>query len=125
MRVTARCAGWVFGVAFGFATLSGGVASATPVPVNWLPANGASSAGSTATGLAGANLSDVVLADRAIQSGAGYLEFTTDENDRLKAAGLGVRDASGGVEAIDFGFLLRADGTLSVVEKGSAVQSLG
>ncbi len=67
MRVTARCGGWVWGAAFGLATLSGGVASATPVPVNWLPANGASSVGSTATGFAGVNLSDVVVGDRAIQ----------------------------------------------------------
>jgi len=109
----------------GFAVLISADAWATPVPLNWVSANGTVAVGSTLSRVDGNAFSDTAVGSVALASGAGYLEFSTAETDRAKAAGLGSRDNNGGLEAIDFGFLLRADGTVAVLEKGVVVQSAG
>ncbi len=122
---------WLRGVLsqglLGFVALSAlaETAGATPVAVNWIPANGTVVAGSTLSRLGGTGFSDTAVGSLAIISGLGQLEFSTMETDRAKAAGLGSRDNNSGLQAIDFGFLLRADGTAAVIEKGAAVQSAG
>ena len=108
-----------------FALLMSANAWAAPVPLNWIPANGTVTAGSTLSRIGGDAFSDTAVGGVALTSGPGYFEFSTMETDHAKAAGLGSRDNNGGLEAIDFGFLLRADGTAAVVEKGAVVQSGG
>ncbi len=98
---------------------------AAPVPLTWTPANGTATAGSTLTRIGGNVFSNTSVGTTALTSGPAYLEFSTLETDHAKAAGIGSRDNNGGLEAIDFGFLLRADGTVTVVERGAVVQAAG
>ena len=109
----------------GAALLVSANAWAAPVPLSWVPANGTAMSGSTLSRVGGSAFSDTAVGVAALTSGPGYLEFSTLESDHAKAAGLGSRDRNGGMEAIDFGFLLRADGTSAVVERGVAVQAAG
>jgi len=81
--------------------------------------------GSTLSRVGGDAFSDTAVGASALTSGPGYLEFSTMESDHAKAAGLGSRDSNRGLEAIDFGFLLRADGTAAVIERGATVQAAG
>ncbi len=97
---------------------------ATPVPVSWIPADGTAISGSVLSRPGGAGYSETAVGSSAIEAGLGYFEFGTAETDRAKAAGLGSRDHNRGLETIDFGFLLEADGTAAIVEKGVRVQSL-
>jgi hypothetical protein len=55
---------------------------------------------------------------RTVQSTNGYVEFTTDEADSAKMAGLSEVDASEGYQTIQFGAYLRNTGDIAVYENG-------
>ncbi|MCY0989652.1 hypothetical protein OV203_21115 [Nannocystis sp. ILAH1] len=61
----------------------------------------------------------------AITMGDGFVQFSTDEADRGKMAGLGRNDDNQSYTDIDYAFYLRADGLLEVYEHGAYRASAG
>ncbi|AUX29097.1 MULTISPECIES: M23 family metallopeptidase [Sorangium] len=53
-----------------------------------------------------------------IEAGDGFVEFSTNEADRTKIAGLSHGDDSQSFWDIDYGLLLRADGGVEILEQG-------
>lgn len=59
------------------------------------------------------------------QSTNGFVEFTTQENNSAKMAGLGKTDAGAGFDDIDHAIYMKADGNLEIYERGQSKGGFG
>src|SRR5262249_42408387 len=55
---------------------------------------------------------------QVLRDGYGFVEFTASETDTARMAGLGAVDSSQDYTDVDYGVLLRSDGSLAVYESG-------
>lgn len=60
-----------------------------------------------------------------IDTGAGFVQFSTSESNLGKMAGLGHSDDNQDLANIDYGILLRNDGTIEIYEQGWYKGSFG
>jgi alpha-tubulin suppressor-like RCC1 family protein len=93
---------------------------ATAEDVVWTNAVGVSVAGNSLT-KTGANTAWDAGASslNVLPDGYGYVEFTATETTTYRTCGLGNGDSDQGHADVDFGILLRPDGTVAVYEAGS------
>ncbi len=94
------------------------------VAVQWANAVNVSASGGTLTktGSAGWNGG---ASSTASFSGDGWMEFSAAEMNTSRVAGLGASDSSPAETDVDFGVLLKADGTVGVLESGVSRGSFG
>ncbi|MDC0669447.1 peptidoglycan DD-metalloendopeptidase family protein [Nannocystis radixulma] len=100
-------------------------ALAPGVPVEWDNLVNAEAAGSSLTRSAGSGWTAGAASVQTIESGDGFVEFSTAETDRAKMAGLSFSDANQGYVDIDFAFYLRSNGELEIYEDGNLRGSFG
>jgi hypothetical protein len=89
-------------------------------PVTWTNVVGASASGNNLTKTAATTAWDAgASSTNVIRDGYGYVEFTATETNTYRMAGLSNGDTNQNYTDIDFGIVVRSDGTCAIFEGGT------